>query len=124
MLDRVRTWRLVAGALLIGLSTTACAQLAPPAVFQTAPDVTSDPNASLPAQTTAASVPATGSAIGANQVAVTRGSIEETFSALARVAGAGEADVNFPGTGKVDAVAVRPGDKVEVGQLLLQTDST
>lgn len=124
MLHRVKTWRLVAGALLIGLSTTACAQLAPPAVFQTAPDVSTDPNVSLPAQTTAASVPATGNAIGGNQVAVTRGSIEETFSALGRVAGAGEADVNFPGTGKVDAVAVRAGDKVEVGQLLLQTDST
>jgi HlyD family secretion protein len=124
MLDRIKTWRLVAGALLIGLSTTACAQLAPPAVFQTAPDVTSDPSASLPAQTTAGSAPAVANAIGGNQVAVTRGSIEETFSALGRVAGAGEADVNFPGTGKVDAVAVRAGDKVEIGQLLLQTDST
>ena len=126
MLDRFKTWRLVAGALLIGLSTTACAQLQPPAVFQTAPDTTSpDASVRLSGQTAAGATPAAATApvLSAGQAAVTRGSVEETFSALGRVAGAGETDVNFQGTGKVDAVAVRTGDKVEVGQLLLQIDS-
>jgi multidrug efflux pump subunit AcrA (membrane-fusion protein) len=130
MLERLKTWRLVAGAVLIGLSTTACAQLTPTALVhrfgsseadQVAGDPTDGaPNVQVNAQTSAQATPAP---LLANQALVTRGSIEERFSAIGRVVGNGETDITFPGTGKVDAVAVRVGDKVESGQLLLQTDS-
>jgi len=142
MRRRATRWRLLAGALVLGLSTTACAQLSPttliprlngssdssdPVLSDTAPDGTgastrlsaqTDPNA-----TPVAGAAAVATALPAGQAAVTRGSIEDTLSATGRVAGVGETDVAFNGSGKVDIVAVKPGDKVEAGQLLLQTDA-
>lgn len=127
MLSRIKNWRPLAGALVIGLSTTACAQISPaslvphlgsdPSQADTLPD-TSTPPVQL-ASTTNGTQP-----LPPNAVQVTTGSIEETFSATGRVVGAGEIAVNYPGSGKVDAVAVRAGDSVQAGQLLLQTDST
>lgn len=135
MLVRFKNWRLVVGALLIGLSTTGCAQLSPAALVprlngsdggqattDSSPDATSVRIGA--SATTNGTTAATPSALGPNQAVVSVGSIDETVSVLGRVAGAGEANVTFPGSGKVEAVAVRAGDKVEVGQLLLQTDSS
>jgi multidrug efflux pump subunit AcrA (membrane-fusion protein) len=132
MHKRFNTWRLLAGAVLIGLSTTACAQLSPASIIprltgtdtqQPLPDTT-DSTATLSGQTAVNATPATAiSPLASNQAAVTRGSIQETFTSIGRVAGSGDTDVTFPSTGKIDALAVKVGDKVEVGQLLLQTDS-
>jgi HlyD family secretion protein len=93
---------------------------------QSLPDMTAQDNPGPSAQLAASSsaTPAAGArAVGNSQAPVTRGSIDETFNSFGRVVASGEEDVSFPGTGKIDALAVRPGDKVEPGQLLLQTDS-
>ena len=128
MLVTLKTWRLVAGALLIGLSTTACAQLPIPRIGAN-PDAdlpalandNSGSNVDLSGQSTANATP---TPLPANEAYVKTGSIQDTYSALGRVAPSAEQDIMFPGTGKVDAVAVKAGDKVEAGQLLLQIDST
>ena len=127
MLARTKNWKLLVGAVLISLSTTACAQLSPTGLLTrfnasdpSQTDITADP-ASVDLSNTTSANP---KALGPNQAVVTTGSIEETFSALGRVAGAGELPVTFNGTGKVDSVAVHQGDRVQSGQLLLQTDPT
>ena len=56
-------------------------------------------------------------------MAVRKGSIDLNMSLTGRVAGAQETEVTFPGGGKVDVLGVKPGDKVDQGQLLLQTES-
>jgi HlyD family secretion protein len=134
------TWKsvkiccVVAGAVGIGLSTAGCAQIIP-RLGTTEPDPTTDPsltaaapNASVSLSTDPSATPAAGAAttsnvLGPQNIAVHKGSIDLTMSLTGRVAGAEEAEVSFPGGGKVDVLGVRPGDKVEEGQLLLQTES-
>lgn len=136
MLQRFKHWGLVAGAILVGLSVTACAQVSPAQLIprlngsdstdQALTDSAADSSTSsvrLNARTDANATPGAAPALGAGQVAVSRGSIEETFAMTGRVAGVGETDVNFNGSGKVDVIGVKPGDKVDTGQLLIQTES-
>src|SRR5260370_31308267 len=91
MLERFKPWRLVAGALLVGLSTTACAQLSPSALVprfggsDTQSTDTTPDTANVPLSASSAD-PANPAALGPNQVAVALGSIEETFTAPGRVA--------------------------------------
>jgi multidrug resistance efflux pump len=58
---------------------------------------------------------------GATSVAVRRGAIAEHLSLLGRVVGAEEVTITAPGLGKVESVPVKLGDRVEEGQVLLQT---
>ena len=86
MLKRVKSWSLLAGAVLIGLSTTACAQLTPSALI---PKLGSDTSQTDPQpDTSGVRLPASAGAdnqgavapLGPNQAAVKLGSIEETFN--------------------------------------------
>src|SRR4051812_1252006 len=140
LLIRPKTWCAVVGAVLLGLSTTGCAQIVPrlgatdtdpttdPALTTASPTVTvrlsTDGNAAsgtapsdqTPAQTST-------QALGPQNIAVRKGAIDLNMSLTGRVAGAEESEITFPGGGKVDVLGVKPGDKVEPGQLLLQTES-
>jgi multidrug efflux pump subunit AcrA (membrane-fusion protein) len=133
MLNRLKTWCVVAGAVFLGISATACAQLSPasivPRLGGNETDPAADPSLTAPQPTVSVRVSTdtssgASSALGPQNVAVHRGSIDQTMVLTGRIAGAEEAEVNYPGAGKVDVIGVRPGDKVEQGQLLLQTDAT
>ncbi len=132
-LTKIKTWCVVGAALVLAISTAGCAQIVP-RLGTSDPDpllsgdaqgtsvkLTTDPNAQ------ATPAPASGSlasGLGPQNIAVKKGSIDLTMSLQGRIAGAEEAEISFPGGGKVDVLGVRPGDKVEEGQLLLQTEST
>jgi HlyD family secretion protein len=130
MLIRPKTWCVVAGAVLLGLAASGCAQIIP-RLGATDTDPTTDPalitQASPTVTVNIASNNATSSvagSLGPQNVAVRKGSIDLQMSLTGRVAGAEESEITFPGGGKVDVLGVKPGDKVEEGQLLLQTEST
>ncbi len=130
----LKTWCVVGGAVLLGLTSAGCAQIVP-RLGTTDADPTTDPSLSAEAPSTSvrlstdpnatpvAGGATTGSALGPQNIAVRKGSIDLQLVLSGRVAGAEEVDVTFPGGGKVDVLGVRPGDKVEEGQLLLQTES-
>jgi multidrug efflux pump subunit AcrA (membrane-fusion protein) len=131
---RLKTWCAVAGAVLLGLSASGCAQIVP-RLGVTESDPTTDPSLTAPSPTVSlplptnpnAAVPASGTsggALGVQNVAVRRGSIDLQMSLTGRVAGSEEAEITFPGGGKVDILGVKAGDTVQEGQLLLQTEST
>jgi len=134
MLIRPKTWCAVAGAVLLGLSASGCAQIVP-RLGATDTDPTTDPALITQASPTVtvnlepdSTRPSAGSSVsgslGPQNVAVRKGAIDLNMSLTGRVAGAEESEVPFPGGGKVDVLAVKPGDKVDEGQLLLQTEST
>jgi len=134
MLIRPKTWCAVAGAVVLTLSATGCAQIVP-RLGVTENDPTTDPAlaAASPTvtvklstdQTGAPQAPATSSGpLGAQNVAVRKGSIDLPMSLTGRVAGSEEAQITFPGGGKVEVIGVKPGDTVQAGQLLLQTETT
>lgn len=72
------------------------------------------------AQAQAASQAATG---GRQAVPVRRGSIVDQLTLTGRVAAADEVLLGFGIGGKVDNVAVKPGDTVQEGQLLMEAES-
>lgn len=72
------------------------------------------------AQAQAASAAATG---GRQAVPVRRGSIVDQLTLTGRVAAADEVLLGFGVAGKVETVAVKPGDSVQEGQLLIEADS-
>jgi HlyD family secretion protein len=127
-----RRWALVAGVLLTVVSI-ACVQLSPTLVPGPIGGVTVD----TPAQDDAALALATAVAVGTDQsltltptppagrqvVAVRRGPIAELLPLSGRVASLDETPITYPGLGRVDTVAVKPGDEVTEGQLLVQAET-
>lgn len=133
MLNRLKNWSVVAGVVLIGLSVSGCAQLSPASIVprlggNDTVDPTTDPALTQASPTVTARVgtdttSTNGTVLGPQNVVVRRGSIDSQMTLTGRITGAEETDVSFPGGGKVDVLGVKPGDTVEQGQLLLQTES-
>lgn len=130
---RRRTWRWAAvlGIALVVLSATAIwiSPTIAPRLAGTEPvdepgnaaDVAVQATATEGSSTSATSGP-TPRPAGRETVAVRRGTIAELLPLSGRVAALDETIVKFPLSGRVDAVLVKLGDSVEVGQLLLQAD--
>src|SRR6266700_5731787 len=123
MLNRLKAWSVVAGAVFLAISATACAQLSPasivPRLGGNDTDPAADPALTAPAPTvtvrlstsTGSGTDATGTpgasasapgALGPQNVAVRRGAIDQQMVLTGRIAGAEEAEVNYPNAGKVD----------------------
>lgn len=130
MPNRLKTWTVVAGAVLLASSTTACAQLVPRLGGETI-DPTTDPALVAPAPTVTVRLGTDGQAstgaaavLGPQNVMVRRGSIDALMSLTGRVAGAEESEIFHPSGGKVEVINVKAGDTVKEGQVLLQTEAT
>src|SRR5262249_13442354 len=109
MLNRLKTWSVAVGAVLLGLSSTACAQLSPATLVprlggSDTPDPTLDPSLTTQASPTVAvstnATPQAG-ALGPSNVAVHKGSIDLQLTLTGRVAGAEEQEIAYPSGGKV-----------------------
>ena len=61
---------------------------------------------------------------GRQAVPVRRGSIAEQLSLNGRVAASDEVSLGFAQPGRIETVAVKPGDLVEAGQLLVESDAS
>ena len=61
---------------------------------------------------------------GRQAVPVRRGSIAEQLSLTGRVAASDEVSLGFAQPGRIETVAVKPGDLVEQGQLLVEADAS
>jgi len=135
MLNRLKTWSVAVGAVQLGLSSTACAQLSPATLVprlggSDTSDPTLDPSLTTQASPTVAvstsATPQAGAnagALGPSNAAVHKGSIDLQLTLTGRVAGAEEQEIAYPSGGKVQTIAVRAGETVQEGQLLLQTES-
>src|SRR5713226_2750971 len=108
MLNKLKSRWIVTAAVVVGLSTTACAQLSPASIV---PRLTGTDTEALPADDITASPTATvrldggsgaAKALSPQNVAVQRGSIDDQLSQTGRVAGAAETDVAYPFGGKVE----------------------
>lgn len=114
--------RLVAGLTLATLLLSGCGQLR-------LPGQAAEPAA--PAQTAAAPQPAApvaspapaGSLAGRQTVAVRRGPIAEQVPLDGRVAALEETQLSLSSTGRIESVAVTPGQMVEAGQVLVKSDT-
>jgi HlyD family secretion protein len=130
------------GAILLVLLSVACVQLAPrawPRLTGSGDDVLSGATPQPPDAATAVTIsvapvatpqgsaqgstPAPGSVLSRQVVAARRGSIVEVVQAGGRVSAPEEVTISFSHSGRVASVAVRPGQPVEPGQLLLETES-
>ncbi|HEY3057950.1 MAG TPA: HlyD family efflux transporter periplasmic adaptor subunit [Chloroflexota bacterium] len=134
MLIRPKTWCALAGAVVLTLSATGCAQIVP-RLGLTETDPTTDPALAAASPTVtvklatdqsgAPQAPVTSSGpLGPQNIAVRKGAIDLQMTMSGRVAGTEEAEIVFPGGGKVDVIGVKSGDTVKQGQLLLQTETT
>jgi multidrug efflux pump subunit AcrA (membrane-fusion protein) len=135
MIRRLKSKSVVAGGIVLALLSAACVQLAPSiASPSSSVRVAEAPveGASAEAVATvvgapgmeATVVPGTTSSAGRQTVAVRRGRIAERLSLNGRVAAMEEVPITFPGLGRVESVAVKPGDTVEQGQVLLFAETT
>src|SRR4051794_20974240 len=111
----------LAGTSALMLLTAACMQLTPPA--PQLPGVGLDQARQGPPVEVVAP-PAPPAIPPGRQAATVRiGPIAELFPITGEVAGADELGVSFSFAGRVETIAVKPGQQVEEGQLLIEADS-
>src|SRR5712691_7891950 len=111
MLNKLKSRWIVTAAVVVGLSTTACAQLSPASIVPRltgtdtealpADDITASPTATVRLDGGSAAAGGAAKALSPQNVAVQRGSIDDQLSQTGRVAGAAETDVAYPFGGKV-----------------------
>lgn len=120
------------GASLIAVLSAACGTIPTPAIpalsgLGSDDEIKLDTSAApMPTPSTLVSGARTdpSSAYGSRRSAVVkRGNIVETLQLYGRVAGQEELTLTAPVSGRVDAVAVKPGQSVHEGDLLVQADS-
>src|SRR3712207_3951811 len=124
MIRHLKSRWILGGAAFLAFTSAACVQLAPmvaPGVSGVGTSGAPQADASVQSAPTAdvsAVVNPTVTPSGRQTVTVRRGPIAELLAIGGRVAALEEAPVPFPSTGRVDLVAVKPGQAVEAGQLL------
>src|SRR5579885_207153 len=121
-----RNWVRAAAALLL-LLVAGCSRVAS---LDVPPSQAADAQQSPATESNAADTPAAAAAPAAPErphgpsiVGVVRGSIAERLPLTGRVGGAEEASLAFTLTSRADAVVVKPGQTVELGQLLIKAES-
>jgi HlyD family secretion protein len=127
MVRRLKTRRTLVGVVLLLLVSTLAAALAPMAKSQflrgadgSADDSVAAGEPSGPIQVQTASRAQANAQKG---TLVQRGTISEVLSLSGRVAVPGETPLSVSAPGRVETVAVRPGQSVQAGEILLETDS-
>ncbi len=123
-------WKLFGGLGSLALISAACIQLAAPhwrGVSIPVPGGETDTSSAQPVEelliSPTASVPSNRINLAGRQTAeVVRGPIAERLSVSGRVGGSEEVPLAFPVVGRVEALAVRVGDVVDEGQVLLQVE--
>jgi RND family efflux transporter MFP subunit len=133
MMDRLKSRWAIGGAALLVLFSAACVRIAPmawsrisgPTAEEVAiRDVTSGAGIVTPGGGgPSVAVPATGAATGRQSATVRRGTITEVVQLTGRLAGQDEVPLSVPAPGRVQSVAVKPGQAIAEGQVLLEMDS-
>jgi len=129
--SKVKARTLLVGGLALILVSAACVQLAPIARFRVAgsesPAIEAAPrpgaavaDPGVRAAAVEGSAPA--SAPGRRTAVVRRGPIAEVLSLSGRVSGTDEIPLTFSAGGRLQTVAVKPGQAVEQGEILAETD--
>ncbi len=131
-LRKIRRRTALAGIVVLVIFSAACVQLAPMARLRMGPSETNPSipgGAGIPVRvvtdpgTVSTSGLLGGGLTGRGTALVQRGPITDMLSIDGRVTGAEEVNLSFSSSGRVQTIAVTPGQRVERGQILAEADA-
>jgi HlyD family secretion protein len=126
MLNKLKSRWVLVGVVGSVLLSAACVQLAPMARSRFVESSSPDDVQSFvlpPIAVTDASRASGSQAAGRGTALVRRGPISDVASLTGRIAGLEEIGIELPSGGRIQSVAVRAGQTVEQGQVLIEADS-